>query len=75
MAQLLVAIRKVWLRYQLKHALFHFCDRAARLDWAVYESDLEAGDEVARSVKRARRRAAVFAAALQALNQPQGPRQ
>lgn len=75
MAQILAAIKKVWLRCRLKRALFHLCDRAARLDWAVYGSDLEAGDEVARSVRRARRRATVFAAALQTLNQPQGPRQ
>jgi hypothetical protein len=71
MPRVLARARLAVLRWRLSHTLIRLCDLVARYDFAVYELDKETGDEVARAIKRTRRRAAVFASALQrALPQP-----
>lgn len=71
MAHVLIWVKRLVLRARLRRSLHVLFEAIARYDVAVYQLDKEAGDEVARLIKRTRRRAQVFAMALQNLPQPQ----
>jgi hypothetical protein len=71
LAHLLIWVKRLVLRARLRRSLHALFEAIARYDFAVYQLDKEVGDEVARHIKRTRRRAIKFATALQNLPHPQ----